>query len=85
MADNKEVKDEKFEQLSEAEQQALLEKYDVESNTRSVSGIFRWVIYFGLLAFSLFQLYTAIFSANSAYSPLRFRFDVYFFTVPGSP
>ena len=61
MADNKEVKDEKFEQLSEAEQQALLEKYDVESNTRNVAGIFRWVIYFGLLAFSLFQLYTAIF------------------------
>ena len=66
MADNKEVKDEKFEQLSEAEQQALLEKYDVESNTRSVSGIFRWVIYFGLLAFSLFQLYTAIFSVFPA-------------------
>ena len=61
MADNKEVKDDKFEQLSEADQQALLEKYDVESNTRSVAGIFRWVIYFGLLAFSLFQLYTAIF------------------------
>ena len=66
MADNKEVKDEKFEQLSEVEQQALLEKYDVESNTRSVSGIFRWVIYFGLLAFSLFQLYTAIFSVFPA-------------------
>lgn len=61
MADNKEVKDEKFEQLSEADQQALLEKYDVESNTRNAKGIFRWVIYFGLLAFSLFQLYTAIF------------------------
>lgn len=61
MADNKEVKDEKFEQLSEQDQQALLEKYDVESNTRNVAGIFRWVIYFGLLAFSLFQLYTAIF------------------------
>ena len=66
MADNKELKDEKFEQLSEADQQALLEKYDVESNTRSVTGIFRWVIYFGLLAFSLFQLYTAIFGVFPA-------------------
>ena len=66
MADNKELKDEKFEQLSEADQQALLEKYDVESNTRNVAGIFRWVIYFGLLAFSLFQLYTAIFGVFPA-------------------
>ncbi len=50
-----------FEEISAEEQQALLEKYDPESNTRSISGIFKWVIYFGLLAFSLFQLYTAIF------------------------
>ncbi len=48
-------------QLSEADQQALLEKYDIESNTRNVSGIFKYVIYLGLLAFALFQLYTAIF------------------------
>lgn len=66
MADKKEIKDEKFEQLSEADQQALLEKYDIESNTRNVGGIFRWVIYFGLLAFSLFQLYTAIFGVFPA-------------------
>ena len=63
MADNK---GEKFEQLSEADQQALLEKYDIESNTRNVGGIFRWVIYFGLLAFALFQLYTAIFGVFPA-------------------
>ena len=63
MADNK---GEKFEQLSEVDQQALLEKYDIESNTRNVGGIFRWVIYFGLLAFALFQLYTAIFGVFPA-------------------
>ncbi len=50
-----------FEELSVVDQQALLEKYDPESNTRSIGGMFKWVIYFGLLAFSLFQLYTAIF------------------------
>lgn len=66
MADKKEIKDEKFEQLSEADQQALLEKYDIESNTRNVGGMFRWIIYFGLLAFSLFQLYTAIFGVFPA-------------------
>ncbi|WP_042470431.1 TRAP transporter permease [Bacillus ndiopicus] len=49
-----------FEQLSAEDQQALLEKYDIESNTRNVAGMFKYIIYFGLLAFSLFQLYTAI-------------------------
>lgn len=49
-----------FEQISAAQQQAILEKYDVESNTRNLSGVMKHVIFFGLLAFSLFQLYTAI-------------------------
>ncbi|MFF5997008.1 TRAP transporter permease [Lysinibacillus sp. KU-BSD001] len=66
MTDNKGVKEDQFEQLSEADQQALLEKYDAESNTRKVGGIFRWIIYVGLLAFSLFQLYTAIFGVFPA-------------------
>ena len=47
---------ESFQQLSEEEQQAILQKYDPESNTRSVDGIMKKVIFFGLLAFSLFQL-----------------------------
>ncbi|WP_332647727.1 TRAP transporter permease [Lysinibacillus sp. 54212] len=61
MENNKEIKEkDTFDQISDADQQALLEKYDIESNTRNVGGIFKWIIYFGLLAFSLFQLYTAI-------------------------
>ncbi|WP_281486762.1 TRAP transporter permease [Lysinibacillus sphaericus] len=52
---------EEFEQISAEEQQAILEKYDIESNVRAVTGIMRHVIFYGLLAFSLFQLYTAIF------------------------
>ncbi|MER2261312.1 MAG: TRAP transporter permease [Psychrobacillus sp.] len=55
-----------FKELSAEEQQALLEKYDPESNTRSVGSNFKYVIYFGLLAFSLFQLYTAIFEQYPA-------------------
>ncbi len=39
----------------------LLEKYDIESNTRTLGGAMKHIIYFGLMAFSLFQLYTAIF------------------------
>ncbi len=50
-----------FAMLSEEEQQAILKKYDPESNTRDVKGIFRHIVFFGLLAFSIFQLYTAIF------------------------
>ncbi|MEC1178567.1 TRAP transporter permease [Metasolibacillus meyeri] len=55
------AENEGFEQLSAEDQQALLEKYDIESNTRNISSIFKYVIYAGLLIFSLFQLYTAIF------------------------
>ena len=51
---------EEFKMLTE-EQQAILEKYDPESNTRSIGVTKKYLIYIGLLAFSLFQLYTAIF------------------------
>lgn len=53
--------------LSEEQQQQLLEKYDTEANTRRVVGIMKWVIFIGLLSFSLFQLYTAIFGQFTAY------------------
>ncbi|MFJ5770054.1 TRAP transporter permease [Psychrobacillus sp. NPDC093180] len=55
------LQDNQFDELSVEEQQAILEKYDLESNTRTLGGILKYVIYFGLMAFSLFQLYTAIF------------------------
>ncbi|MEI4768498.1 TRAP transporter permease [Psychrobacillus sp. FJAT-51614] len=56
-----------FKQLSEEEQLAILQKYDPESNTRSVDGVVKKIIFFGLLAFSLFQLYTAIWGQFTAY------------------
>ncbi|GGA15595.1 TRAP transporter permease [Psychrobacillus lasiicapitis] len=59
--------EEEFKQLSEEEQQEILKKYDPESNTRSVEGIMKTVIFIGLLAFSLFQLYTAIWGQYTAY------------------
>ncbi|WP_067727947.1 TRAP transporter permease [Oceanobacillus damuensis] len=49
------------------EQQELLEKYDAESNTRDVGGIVGKVIFFTLIAFSLFQIYTGIFGQYTAY------------------
>ena len=55
------LQDNQYKELSAEEQQAILEKYDIESNTRTLGGAMKHIIYFGLMAFSLFQLYTAIF------------------------
>lgn len=58
---------EKFDQLTDEEQRQILEKYDPESNTRDLEGSMLKVVFYGLLAFSLFQLYTAIFGQYTAY------------------
>ncbi|MGD6803882.1 TRAP transporter permease [Rossellomorea vietnamensis] len=51
-----------FESLTAEQQQELLEKYDPESSTRKfTSGIVKWIVFYGLLAFSLFQLTASIF------------------------
>ncbi|WP_407691367.1 TRAP transporter permease [Robertmurraya mangrovi] len=52
--------------LSQEEQQKLLEKYDPEAGTRKLKGILGWVVFLGLLSFSLFQLYTGIFGMLTA-------------------
>lgn len=59
--------DKELEVLTEEQQQELLEKYDTESNVRRVGGWMKWLIYGLLLAFSLFQLYTAVFGQFTAY------------------
>ncbi|WP_281862970.1 TRAP transporter permease [Planomicrobium okeanokoites] len=53
--------------ISEEKQKEILQKYDPESNTRDLSGIMKHVVFYGLLAFALFQLYTAIFGQYTAY------------------
>ncbi|WP_243385631.1 TRAP transporter permease [Bacillus kexueae] len=60
------MNNEKYETLSAEEQQKILEKYDPESNTRNLTGIFKVITFIGLLSFSLFQLYTAIFGVFTA-------------------
>jgi TRAP transporter 4TM/12TM fusion protein len=52
--------------LSELQQQELLEKYDPEAGTRKLKGIIGWIVFLGLLLFSLFHLYTAIFGQLTA-------------------
>jgi TRAP transporter 4TM/12TM fusion protein len=54
-------------QLLEDEQQKLLEKYDIESSTRKLTGFAGWLVYLVLIAFSLFQLYTGAFGVYTAY------------------
>lgn len=58
---------EEVEMLSAEEQDEILRKYDPESNTRDLGSIFRKIVFVGLLAFSIFQLYTAIFGQFTAY------------------
>ncbi|GLB58950.1 C4-dicarboxylate ABC transporter permease [Cytobacillus sp. NCCP-133] len=58
--------DNKGEMLSLEEQQKLLEKYDPEAGTRKLGGIMGWIVFFGLLSFSLFHLYTGIFGMLTA-------------------
>src|SRR5699024_11927371 len=60
-------KHKKQEELTEEEKQALLEQYDTEANTRSLTGIAATVVFFILIAFSLFQLYTGAFGQYTAY------------------
>ncbi|MBS8263138.1 TRAP transporter permease [Mesobacillus boroniphilus] len=52
--------------VSQEKQQELLEKYDPEAATRKLAGKMGWVVFFGLLAFSVFQLYTSIFGILTA-------------------
>lgn len=55
------------EQLTEEQQLEILQKYDPESNTRNLTGIFKIIVFAGLLSFSLFQLYTSIGTPFTAY------------------
>lgn len=60
-------KNERMEDLTTEEQEALMQKYDVESNTRSLKGVAAMIVFVLLLAFSLFQLFTGYFGAYTAY------------------
>lgn len=96
MANNKKQQDElqidpqgeEFAMLSEEEQQEILQKYDPESNTRDVKGNMKKIVFIGLLAFSLFQLYTAIFGQYTAYIQrsihLGFALSLVFILFPAS-
>ncbi|MEW9501562.1 TRAP transporter permease [Jeotgalibacillus marinus] len=46
-------------QFTEEQQQELLEKYDPEARTKQYKGILNWIVFAGLVAFSVFQIYAA--------------------------
>ena len=58
--------EELHETLTQEQQQELLEKYDIESNQRNPQNFMKYVIYIGLLIFTLFQLYTAVYGQYPA-------------------
>src|SRR5690625_2674798 len=55
------------EKFTQEQQEELMQKYDAESNTRNLVGIAAKIVFFTLLAFSLFQLYTGAFGQYTAY------------------
>jgi len=55
-----------YDALTEQQQQELLEKYDPEAGSRKLTGIVAWIAMLGLLAFSLFQVYTSVFGVLTA-------------------
>ena len=65
--EDKKLPQDDFTYVSEEKQKEILQKYDPESNTRDLSGVASKIVFYGLLAFSLFQLYTAIFGQYTAY------------------
>ncbi|GAB3048501.1 TRAP transporter permease [Virgibacillus ainsalahensis] len=71
---------------ADEQQEELLQKYDTESNTRNVTGIVAKIVFFGLLAFSLFQIYTGAFGQYTAYIQrtvhLGFALSLIFFLFP---
>ncbi len=52
--------------LSDEKQQELLEKFDPEAGTRKLIGVSGWLVFIGLLSFSLFHVYTGIFGMLTA-------------------
>lgn len=73
-------------ELSEEAQAELLKKYDAESNTRKLKGIAAGIVFFLLLGFSLYQLYTGAFGQFTAYIQrtvhLGFALTLIFFLFP---
>lgn len=54
------------ENLSDQELEEVMAKYDPEAGSRKLQGILAVIVYVGLLAFSCYQLYTAIFGVFTA-------------------
>lgn len=74
------------EELSEEEQAALLEQFDMEARTRNVTGVVAGIIFTTLVSFSLFQAYTGAFGQFTAYIQrtvhLGFALSLIFFLYP---
>ncbi|WP_373459605.1 TRAP transporter permease [Paenibacillus harenae] len=54
------------ENISQEKIDKMIEKYDPEAGSRVLTGPMLWIVYSGLIGFSVFQLYTAIFGVFAA-------------------
>ena len=79
------LQDNQFEELSAEEQQAILEKYDIESNTRTLGGVYEthYLLWINGLFFisTVHRYFWSISSANSTNCSFRIRISICFFTI----
>ncbi|MBY7144877.1 TRAP transporter permease [Virgibacillus sp. NKC19-3] len=61
------MKENNSNQMTEEQQEEIMQKYDAEANTRTSKGWIGYVVFFGLIAFSLFHIYTGVFGQFTAY------------------
>lgn len=75
-------------EITEQQTQEILEKYDPEAGYRKFVGPMAWVVVIGLVGFSVFQLYTAIFGVLPAQLQrsihLAFALGLIFILFPAS-
>ncbi|KGP74324.1 TRAP transporter permease [Pontibacillus yanchengensis] len=64
--------------LSQEQQKEVLSKYDKESGSRELSGILAKIVFFGLLAFSLYQVWFTVFERLPAqiHRPIHLGFGL---------
>ncbi len=76
------------EQMTDEQTQELMAKFDPEAGHRRLTGIIGWIALAGLVGFSIFQLYTAIFGVFTAQLQrsihLAFALGLIFLLFPAS-
>ncbi len=85
---DKPIDHEENEEFTEEQSKDLLAKFDPEASHRTLTGVLGWISVIGLVGFSVFQLYTAIFGVFTAQLQrsihLAFALGLIFLLFPAS-